>query len=556
MVLEAGGKGPVYDAGMWVAEHWDEVSQAAQDPAYAAVGFGALALAAGVAAGGAFAAGSAYHGLDRAFLKEPGEVVLGHRSHKAADAFLRPLVKQRLRDRFMHTQVIGPTGQAKTTLLLSLAVQDLRSGLTVFVLETGGDLGERLLPHGRALGRPVYLFDPSSVGSMKWNPLSGSVERAAEQAVSTLMTAGSSTDDFFKNLNATVLRRFVFAAHAVAERDGKEPTISGVIRLLVDERHRDEALGIRSDREDPKDKRRGASKGPLRVTIDELDEDTKVWFERQFLGTWTHRQRNEFTMGLQTSLDMLLGRGMVRGAVSPERGEEQIHMSEALKTGGLVVFRMPQGTVGDAASRALSVWVLQRFQQETLDRGGSLYPIVAYLDEVHNTLGHHNSAAAQSFSGWIAQVRKYNVGCYLAYQAFGMLPLVLQEVLATNARNKLISGGLDPRDAREAQAMMGFEEQEVVTDVRHTRRPMALSPATVSVGRREMERARYTEWEIRSIPRGRWLYSGVRAGRLMPPVVLKALRLSTIPTGGIRRRGWLDSKGSPATSQRSPRELA
>lgn len=555
-MLEADGKGSVYDAGMWVAEHWGDISQAAQDPAYAAGFFGALAFAVGALVGGAFAAGSAYHGLDRAFLKEPGEVVLGHRSHKAADAFLRPLVKQRLRDRFMHTQVIGPTGQAKTTLLLSLAVQDLMSGLTVFVLETGGDLGERLLPHAWALGRPVYLFDPSSASSMKWNPLSGSAERAAEQAVSTLMTAGSSTDDFFRNLNATVLRRFVFAAHAVAERVGTEPTISGVIRLLVDERHRNEALGIRSDREDARDNRRGASRSPLRVTIDELDEDTKVWFERQFLGTWTYRQRNEFTMGLQTSLDMLLGRSMVRKAISPERGEEQIQLGEALKTGGLVVFRMPQGTVGDAASRALSVWVLQRFQQETLDRGGFLYPIVAYLDEVHNTLGHHNSAAAQSFSGWIAQVRKYNVGCYLAYQAFGMLPLVLQEVLATNARNKLISGGLDPRDAREAQAMMGFEEQEVVTDVRHTRRAMALSPATVSVGRREMERARYTEWEIRSIPRGRWLYSGVRAGRLMPPVVLKAVRPPAIPAEGTQRKGWQAGKGGSAAPRPDPGELA
>ena len=74
---------------------------------------------------------------------------------------------------------------------------------------------------------------------------------------------------------------------------------------------------------------------------------------------------------------------------------------------------------------------------------------------------------------------------------------------------------------------------------------MALSPATVSVGRREMERARYTEWEIRSIPRGRWLYSGVRAGRLMPPVVLKALMPTTIPTEGTQRTGWSAQETQP-----------
>ena len=67
-----------------------------------------------------------------------------------------------------------------------------------------------------------------------------------------------------------------------------------------------------------------------------------------------------------------------------------------------------------------------------------------------------------------------------------------------------------------------------------------------------MERARYTEWEIRSIPRGKWLYSGVRAGCLMPPVVLKAVRPPAIPTEETQRKGWQAGKGGSAARDQIP----
>src|SRR6266705_1091046 len=48
-------------------------------------------------------------------------------------------------DRLFHTYVIGKTGTGKTTLLETLAVQDMMRGRGVAVIDPHGDLAERLV---------------------------------------------------------------------------------------------------------------------------------------------------------------------------------------------------------------------------------------------------------------------------------------------------------------------------------------------------------------------------------------------------------------------------
>ena len=48
-------------------------------------------------------------------------------------------------DRLFHTYVIGKTGTGKTTLLETLALQDMVRGRGVTVIDPHGDLAERLV---------------------------------------------------------------------------------------------------------------------------------------------------------------------------------------------------------------------------------------------------------------------------------------------------------------------------------------------------------------------------------------------------------------------------
>jgi hypothetical protein len=500
---------PIYRWGRRFLEEPEEALAGLADPN--------LWLGAAFLAAGGFAAPATSRLAGRQLFGQPGEMVLGRKTGRPFDALLGAHVTQRLSDAFTSTQVVGPPGQGKTTLLLGMAVQNLLAGVTVFVLETGGDLGLQLLPYARALGRPVYYFDPPEPeGTMKWNPLSGDPEKVAEQVVATVITAGASGEVFFENFTAEVLRNLVMTVTACAQNRGEEPTIDRLTRFLTDREFRNDQLGIVDV-----GKKKG---GPVRVDVPGLDDEARLWWEQEYHGDWSPQQRTVFTQGLRSALRRLYGRSIVREALCPAPGEPHFDIGEVLDSGGLIVMRVTQGGAGPASSLAAATWILQRLQQEVLDRPRYSYPVMVYLDELHNIIGHHNPAPAHSFSGYLAQSRQKNVGNFLSYQTFGMLPTHVKEIVVGTALNKLISGGLGPHDAREVQEMMGYEEGEV-TDIRHTRSRRILSSfpsSSVSVGRRQQDLPRYTVDDIRAVPRGRWLYSPVRRGRLLPPVLVQA----------------------------------
>lgn len=535
-----------YELGQYITSHQDQLAGAAQNPLLWSALVGGVLTTGAATVGTAKAVGPAKTFIHRGLFHNPGELLVGYRQGK----FLtRHPVYHRLLDRMMHLQVIAPTGQAKTTLLVSFSWQDLLSGVTVFSLETAGDLSFELMARARVLNRPIHYFNPADKQAMKWNPLSGDPEIAAERAVTTFRSAVSSgNEDFFKNFNSMVLRHSIMALSAYEHNKGREPNMRKLTSFLVDEGYRGKVLGLGSGKKagknggskdaqteaavnsgGPKDNKQG-SKGKSKggddrraqvVNIPGLHPDTKAWFEKQFLSAYTQRQRVEFTSGLQSSLEILLGRTMVKDALSPEEGEPQLKIDEALDSGGLVLPCIPQGIVGDTSTRVLSTWMLLDFQQAVRARGEGGYPVMAYLDEAHNMLGHDSSEAAQSFSTFVTQARHHNVGLTLAYQSFALLPWELRATLGSNARSKLISGGGDPFDAEQTQALMGYEEAEV-TDRRRNYRGLLSGPGSYSVGTREQEKARYSLDDIRRLPRGSWLFSQVRNGQLQEPQIVTA----------------------------------
>jgi len=202
-------------------------------------------------------------------------------------------------------------------------------------------------------------------------------------------------------------------------------------------------------------------------------------------------------------------------------------MAEALDSGGLVLVSVPQGAA-EATSRVLSIWMMEYFRQAVLARGEGGYPVACYLDEVHTMLGHANSDAALAFSKLVTQGRRRHVNFNLAYQSFSLLPLPLKNALDSNARNKLISGGLQGSDADEALRMMGYTEDEV-RDYRRTYKGLFSGGGTFSVGRRTQRRSRVSEDELQYLPRGSWHASLVRRGRLQPPTIIRAGRAPRAP---------------------------
>lgn len=490
---------------------------AAQDPTNLALGTAGLALAGACLAGAHTSSGPLLGLAHRGLFRRPGEVLVGYRP---LGSFGRAPLYLPLPDRFTGLQMVAPTGQAKTSSMEWLAYQDLKSGLSVFVVETEGDLGKRLLPLALWLGVPIRYFTYAGTGAaMRWNPLAGNNVEAAERAVTAFQSAAASGDEkFFENFNSMFLRHSVLAVCCQAGREGRDATMGDLDRFVQDERFRRKVLGVERD----------AAGKRFTVNAKGLPRRTLGYWQNLYYGQYGQRERAQFVAGLHAVMDALLAQEIVEGALSPKEGEPVLDLSEALSAPGLTLVSVPQGAA-PATSRMLSTWMMEYFRQAILARGDGGYPVSAYLDEVHSMLGHANSEAALAFSSLVTQSRRRHVAFNFAYQSFSLLPSPLKEALATNARNKLISGGLQGDDAEEAIRMLGRTEEEV-RDYRRTFKGFLGGPGTFSVGRRRQTVPRVSEEELVYLPRGWWHCSRVRRGRQQRPVPVKAGRAPAPPS--------------------------
>jgi len=200
--------GRAYELGRWIRDNWAEISAFVSDPFNIAMFVFAVLLAAVVLAMTIRIALRVLRASWAMLFPHAGEITLGHRREKALDVVLDPPVTFGFEDRRKGgCQILGPTGQGKTTLMLNMALQDLVQGHTVVALETDGDMGPRLLPYVEPLGlkhRFLYL-DPTFPGSAKWNPLGGDPEKVVNQAVDTIASV-SSSHEFYQDFNEDVVR--------------------------------------------------------------------------------------------------------------------------------------------------------------------------------------------------------------------------------------------------------------------------------------------------------------------------------------------------------------
>ncbi len=473
-----------------------------------------------------------------------------------------------LADLVTHLQIVGPTNQGKTQMMLTIAEQLLREGVGVLVHETGGDFGRKLVAYAEAHGRPVFVFDPVDKTAWKLNLIGGrglaGAYSVAERAAATLEAVGSSSEDFFKTHNANMLRAVIMAAHAYAAVHGGVPTLDLAKKIANDHETRVDALGL---------KRRGSANGKddNRYTVNNPflkdDQAAREFWELEYYGSWGKQERDTFAQGMKGALNTILGNPAINAAVCPTLEDKVFDLSEAIEAGGLVILRCTPGSIGDESdvgvktARALSVWFLQLIQQTVLKRDPeAAYPLIAFFDEVHNTLGRHQESAAEDFSHWIAMARHYNVGCVFAYQGYEMIPYALKVTFSINLRNKLVCGGLDYEDAAYVQRQLG-DDAASVTSTRRTKEGLLPDAGSVSTTTTDEERYRFAIDEIRHLPWGYWIFTGTVRGQLLYPTLMKVPLPPTLEDIRLRRekerdRAYRLRERAAARAHRRPKRAA
>ncbi len=315
-----------------------------------------------------------------------------------------------------HLHVLGATGSGKSTLLANLILQDADAGRGVVVVDPRGDLVRDVLDRlpARAIGR-VVLLDPDERAAPPALSMleGGDHDLAADHVVEIFHRIfarawGPRTDDVLRSACLTLLR------HGPA-------TLADVPRLLSERGFRQR---LTKGLDDP------AGLGGFWAWYDSLTPAGQA----QAVGPALSRLR------------AFLLRGFVRQVVGQTTSSFQL--AEVLD-GGVLLARLPKGTLGDDASRLLGSFVVAKTWQAALERARAGEPArvdaTLYIDEAHNFLH-----LPYRYEEMLAEARGYRLGLVLAHQHLAQLPPELRDAAAANARSKLYFT-TSPEDARHLE---------------------------------------------------------------------------------------------------------
>ena len=496
--------------------NWPEYLSVFQDPS-------TYALAAGVGATGlatAFAGRRAGCYLS----SRPGDVVLGRRMDTRLDRVFRVPVVARWVDRTHHVELAGPTGSGKTTALLPLAVQDLANGHAVATEEIYGNFGTTLIPYAIALGRPVFVFDPSLDGSLAWNPLAGENDEEVVGHFSSVVEGLFSYHPFYKAFNGDAARAFARLAREYARHKGGEADLA-LFKLLLSDRAflyrmlRVEVEGSGYDKTET-------------VGADWVSRETRSWFNYEYL-RWSEKLRVEYLSGLKNWANKMLAKTAARKALCPGPGDLTLDLRTALSTpGALTVMRFPVEAVDEEPAHAMARFATKSIQDLTLRRsadarafGMPVPPLSLFMDELPTLVGR-DFGDAMSTAQWMALVRKQNVSVTVSHQGGALISDVLSGALDTNARTKLFAPGLGADDLLKAQRTLGYEDKEVHDERVTNPSPFSLGPYSRSRGTRTERAPRFGEDELRFAKVGDWVHLPFRNLRQQPA---ERIRMRPVP---------------------------
>ncbi|WP_395108352.1 type IV secretion system DNA-binding domain-containing protein [Actinomadura sp. SCN-SB] len=338
----------------------------------------------------------------------PGCKVLGE-----ADAGPTRPVALRVSDARHHQHVVGATGSGKSTLIAQLVLADANAGRAAVVIDPRGDLiGDLLDRLPEQVAERVWLIDPDTAPPPALGVLAGTDPHVVGDNLVGIVhrvfadSWGPRTDDILRSAILTL-------QHTPAA------TFADVPRLLTDETYRLRAT---------------------RSIRDEILGGFWAWY-----AALSPEARATAIGPVMNKLRHFLLRPFVRQIVgTPGPG---LHLHHLLNHGGLLLVRVPKGTLGDDTARLLGSFVLAKVWETATARAHqpehTRRDAALYVDEAHAFLN-----LPHGLEEMLAEARGYRLSLTLAHQNLAQFPPAMRDAVAANARNKILFA-TSPQDARD-----------------------------------------------------------------------------------------------------------
>lgn len=333
-------------------------------------------------------------------------------------------------DRRRHTYIIGKTGTGKSTLIANMAINDMRNGEGLAVIDPHGDLVEVLLdfvPKNR-INDVIYLNPADTHATFRLNLLE------SEPSQKDLVASGIVA--IFQKLYAHswgprleyILRNTILALLELPDAN-----LLMVPKILTDKSYRKKVVPKLSD--------------PV----------VRAFWENEF-EKMSPQQQTEAISPILNKVGQFLSSGKIRDIVGHPKST--VDLEEAMNSGKIVLFNLSQGKIGEDSSALLGAMTITKLQLAAMNRVNMAEDerrdFYLYVDEFQNF-------ATNSFIKILSEARKYRLNLILANQYMGQLSEELRSAIFGNVGTLLsFIVGAEDMDYLAKEFGERFEQEDLL----------------------------------------------------------------------------------------------
>ncbi len=288
------------------------------------------------------------------------------------------------RDRSKHTYIIGKTGMGKTTLLENMAIQDIKNGEGIAVIDPHGEFAEKMLsfvPEERA--DDVVYFSPYD---SDW-PMGFNIMENVDPTQRHLVSSGLL--GVFKKIwvDAWSARMEYLLSNAIlALLEYPNSTLLGINRMFADKNYRKEVVS--------------------KVT----DPVVKAFWTEEF-AKYTDKFATEATAAIQNKVGQFVSNPLIRNIIGQPKSAFDIR--EIMDKKKILIMNLSKGRIGEENSRLIGQMLITKIYLSAMSRVDlpeeKRSDFYLYVDEFQNF-------ASESFADILSEARKYRLNLILAHQ--------------------------------------------------------------------------------------------------------------------------------------------
>lgn len=328
-----------------------------------------------------------------------------------------------IKDSLEHTVILGATGSGKSNIMLTLALEDIKAGRGVLVVDPKSDLINDILariPNERI--KDTVVIDPSDTFSpVGINPFLAQKSNPNPHLISDTILA------IFKQIfndSWGVFSQDVLSASLLTLANTQNATLLQLIPLLNDEHYR-----------------HSITKNITDVGLQQFWENFEAMSKserRQVIAPVMNKLR-QFTM--RESLRNMLG-----------QSKPKFKLSDLFEKNKIVLVSLNKGIVGADTAKLIGSLIIGMTWNLALNRAKipaeKRHPVSVYIDELQDYI----SAISGDFESSLAMARGLGVGFCVCHQYRSQLTPAIKSAIDTNCRNKIVFN-LNVADAKDMASM-------------------------------------------------------------------------------------------------------